>query len=82
MLYVTQPGVMGQGSKSFVFSLKSGAMLPSIPEGGFRAAKDLAVAGGREIPARPAFFVPGLSPDSYVYAVVTTHGNLFRVPVP
>jgi hypothetical protein len=81
MAFLTLLGMMGAASKPYVFSLRSGAMLPAIPEGGFRSAKDLAAAGGREISAHPDF-VPGLDPGTYVYTVVTTRGNLFRVPVP
>jgi Tol biopolymer transport system component len=69
-----------QGSM-FAIPLQPGQMLPPIPAGGFRSKQDLAgIPGARLLPEPGAF--PGPDPSIYTFTRVSTHRNIYRVPVP
>lgn len=54
--------------------------LPQFPPAGLRSEKDVAsLPGARRIDVQG--LVPGPSPDVYAYYHITTHRNLYRVPI-
>jgi len=56
-------------------------MLPQLPASGFRSKEEVAAfPGARLIPQEGAF--PGPNPSIYAFTKVSTHRNIYRVPVP
>jgi DNA-binding winged helix-turn-helix (wHTH) protein/Tol biopolymer transport system component len=65
----------------YAIPLRPGQMLPPIPASGFRSKEDVAALPGvRLIPEQGAF--PGPNPSIYAFTKVSTHRNIYRVPVP
>jgi hypothetical protein len=61
--------------------LQPGRILPPLPEGGIRSPRDAAALPGvRVIPEERAFRGP--NPSVYAFPRVTTHRNIYRIPVP
>ncbi len=67
--------------RTFVVPLPPGRPLPAIPASGLRWSNAApAIAGVRTIP-REGAFMSG-NPGVYAYLEVTTHRNIYRIPVP
>jgi Tol biopolymer transport system component len=65
----------------YAIPLRPGEMLPLIPASGLRSKEDVAaLPGARLIPEPEAF--PGPNPSIYAFTKVSTHRNIYRVPVP
>ncbi|MBK5294491.1 MAG: hypothetical protein JJE04_22775, partial [Acidobacteriia bacterium] len=61
--------------------LQPGRNLPPLPVSGIRSLEDVArLPGVRMIPEERAFAGP--NPSVYAIARVTTHRNIYRIPVP
>src|SRR5205807_10311625 len=69
--------------RSYVFAVRPGAELPTIPPGGIKSEGDLAKLGATVQPASKADDVaPGPSPAIYAFNQRTIQRNLYRVPLP
>ena len=69
--------------RSYVFAVRPGAELPTIPPGGIKSEGDLAKLGATVQPASKADDVaPGPSPAIYAFTQRTIQRNLYRVPLP
>jgi hypothetical protein len=88
---VVPPGVSWSADGTFIYlkfhqsvyaiPLRRGRMLPPIPASGFRSKEDVAaLPGARLIPEPDAF--PGPNPSIYAFTKVSTHRNIYRIPVP
>ena len=65
----------------YAIPLRKGEMLPPIPVGGLRSKQDVAGLPGAQLIPQPGAF-PGPNPSIYAFTKVTTHHNIYRVPVP
>jgi serine/threonine protein kinase len=73
----------GRQGQTYVFSLKPGSLLPSLPPGGTRTEADIARLGAIVAPAGKADgFLPGPSPANYAFSRRNIQRNLYRVPLP
>ncbi|MBI3696435.1 MAG: serine/threonine-protein kinase [Acidobacteria bacterium] len=69
------------GSRTFALPLRPGQILPPLPASGLPSLDDAAaLPGARLIPQPRAFGGP--NPSVYAFARVTTHRNIYRIPVP
>ncbi len=68
-------------SKACAVPLQPGRNLPPLPASGIRSLKDAAaLPGARIIDQELAFMGP--NPSIYVFPRITTHRNIYRIPVP
>ncbi|MEX2271644.1 MAG: protein kinase [Vicinamibacterales bacterium] len=66
---------------TFAIPLKPGQMLPPIPAGGFQSKEAVAALPGARLISQESVF-PGPNPSIYAFMKVSTHRNIYRVPVP
>jgi sugar lactone lactonase YvrE len=67
--------------RTYVVPLRPGQLLPSLAEAGFAHLRDAAnLPGAKALPEPRAF--GGADPSVYAYPRVTTHRNIYRIPVP
>ena len=66
---------------TFAIPLKPGQMLPPIPAGGFQSKEAVAALPGAQLISQESVF-PGPNPSIYSFMKVSTHRNIYRVPVP
>jgi hypothetical protein len=65
----------------YAIPVAPGQSIPPIPASGFRSKEDVAaVPGARLIPEPGAF--PGPNPSVYAFTKISTHRNIYRIPVP
>jgi hypothetical protein len=65
----------------YAVPLQPGRNLPPLPASGIRSIEDAAALPGvRVIPEERAFIGP--NPSVYAFVRVTTHRNIYRIPVP
>lgn len=65
---------------TFAIPLKPGQMLPPIPAGGFQSKEAVAALPGARLISQESVF-PGPNPSIYAFTRVSTHRNIYRVPV-
>ena len=69
------------GSAVFSVPLRTGSVLPPLPQTGIRSFDDVAgLPGAKSFPVPGA--IPGANPSVYVYPKLTAQRNIYRVPVP
>jgi len=74
--------VHGTGTRhTWAVPLRSGQPLPSLPENGFPHLNAAAKLPGAKAFAEERAF-GGADPSAYAYSRVTTHRNIYRIPVP
>lgn len=77
-LYVHDPDT---ARESYSVPLRPGQLLPPLPPGGLTRLADAAnLPGAKTFPQQRAY--GGLDPSVYAYPRVTTHRNIYRIPVP
>ncbi len=95
ILYVTWTGMQpsssalagGSSRNTFAIPLKPGISFPPVPAGGFQSGDRLfgALAGtpiSGDAEGYGRNFARGNDPAVYAYTVTTTHGNIYRIPIP
>jgi len=78
-IQLTETSAFGSG-RTYVIPLARGAILPPMPEGGFRSEADLAAIPGVRV-LQIGDLAPGPTPDTYAFSKTTITRNLYRVPV-
>ncbi len=77
-LYVHAPDT---ARKSYAVPLPPGQLLPALPKAGLPRLADAAnLPGAKTFPQQRAY--GGADPSIYAYPRVTTHRNIYRIPVP
>jgi Tol biopolymer transport system component/predicted Ser/Thr protein kinase len=76
-LYVHSTGTR----QTYAVPLRPGQLLPSLPEEGLANLSDAAIFSGAKAFPEPRAF-GGADPSVYAYPRVTTHRNIYRIPVP
>jgi hypothetical protein len=67
--------------KTYAVPLRPGQVLPPLPTGGLARLSDAAnLPGAKTFPEARSF--GGAEPSVYAYPRVTTHRNIYRIPVP
>lgn len=67
--------------ETYVVPLPPGRLLPSLPPDGLSRLSDVAkLPGASVLPEHRSF--GGADPSVYAYPIVTTHRNIYRIPVP
>jgi Tol biopolymer transport system component len=66
---------------TFAIPLPPGQMLPPIPAGGFQSKEAVAVLPGARLISQESVY-PGPNPSIHAFMKVSTHRNIYRVPVP
>jgi hypothetical protein len=67
--------------QTYAVPLSPGQILPSLPKEGLARLSDAAnLPGAKAFPAQRAF--GGADPSVYAFPRVTTHRNIYRIPVP
>jgi hypothetical protein len=66
---------------TFAIPLPPGQMLPPIPAAGFQSKEAVAALPGARLISQESVF-PGPNPSIYAFTRVSTHRNIYRVPVP
>jgi Tol biopolymer transport system component len=66
---------------TFAIPLQPGQMLPPIPAAGFQSKEAVAALPGARLISEASVF-PGPNPSIYAFMKVSTHRNIYRVPVP
>ena len=67
--------------QTYAVPLRPGQLLPALPHGGLARLSDAAnLPGAKAFPEPRAF--GGADPSVYAYPRVTTHRNIYRIPVP
>jgi Tol biopolymer transport system component len=67
--------------ETYAIPLRAGQLLPPLPAGGPASLGDLAKLPGAILLREPRAFA-GSSPYIYAYPRVSTHRNIYRIPVP
>jgi len=67
--------------RTYVIPLSRGALLPPIPDGGFKSEADLAALPGVRV-IEYADVGPGPDAGIYAYSRTTMMRNLYRIPIP
>jgi hypothetical protein len=67
--------------QTYAIPLRSGQLLPSLPQEGLANLTDAADLPGAKAFPEPQAFAGG-DPSVYAYPRVTTHRNIYRIPVP
>ncbi len=67
--------------RPFVIPLKPGKAFPHFPLSGVKSEADLARLPGARMLER-GNIAPGPDPSEYAYTQVSSHRNLYRIPVP
>ncbi len=81
-IYITPAGIAGMGAqKTFVVPLRPGKVFPALPASGIKSEAELAALPGVRAIARPRIS-PGPDPAVYAFIQVSTHSNLYRIPLP
>jgi len=70
-----------EDGNTYVLPLPPGRMLPTLPEGGFKSAAEIAALPGVRIIKSPSV-VPGPGPEIYAFTRESVQRNLYRIPVP
>ena len=70
------------GGSTYAIPLKSGVMLPRIPDSGFESKEAVAALPGARLVSDEANVFTGPDPSIYAFTKVTTQRNIYRVPVP
>lgn len=65
----------------YAIPLRPGQMLPPIPASGFQSKDEVAALPGTRLILEPEAF-PGPTPSIYAFTKVTTHRNIYRIPLP
>jgi len=66
--------------ETFIVPLALGQMFPKLPPGGLVSKADAAALPGPK--PLDGFLQPGESQETYAFARITVHRNLFRIPLP
>jgi Tol biopolymer transport system component len=66
---------------TFAIPLPPGQVLPPIPAGGFQSKEAVAAVPGARLISEESVY-PGPDPSIYASMKVSTHRNIYRVPVP
>jgi Tol biopolymer transport system component len=71
-------------NQTYAVSLKPGQILPPIPPSGLELGIAAHTGAGPALPAMPQerAFLSADDPSVYAYPRVTTHRNIYRIPVP
>ncbi|MGH9202145.1 MAG: TolB family protein, partial [Vicinamibacterales bacterium] len=69
------------GGSTYALPLQRGQMLPRIPAAGFPSKDAVAALPGAQLVSNEDVF-PGPNPSIYAFMKVSTHRNIYRVPVP
>jgi eukaryotic-like serine/threonine-protein kinase len=67
--------------QTYAIALRAGDIVPSFPKSGTRSIVDAAKAVGAQAIAQPRAF-GGANPSVYAFPRVTSHRNIYRIPVP
>ena len=66
---------------TYLLALRPGDLLPPLRPSGYRTIEEAALAlGAKPMPEKRLFGGPSLA--VYAYPRVTTHRNIYRIPVP
>jgi eukaryotic-like serine/threonine-protein kinase len=68
-------------SHTYSLQLRSGEILPPLPPSGFQLNADEKPASEARIIGQPRAFMSS-DPSVFAYPIVTTHRNIYRIPVP
>ncbi len=71
----------GRTSQSYLVPLKNGQILPNLPPSGLKLGSIEKVLSDARAAAHDRAFMSS-SPSVYAYPIVTTHRNIYRIPVP
>jgi Tol biopolymer transport system component/tRNA A-37 threonylcarbamoyl transferase component Bud32 len=69
------------GSRVYALPLRPGQILPPLPASGLGSLDDAAALPGARLIPQPRAFM-GANPAVYAFPRVTTHRNIYRIPVP
>ena len=67
--------------RTYIIPLQNGAVLPRIPQGGYRTEAEIAAIPGVEVLAY-GDLAPGPTPETYAFSRTTINRNLYRIPLP
>ena len=67
--------------KTYSVALSQGSILPALPASGLKSMLDAVQATGAQELAQPRAF-GGADPSTFAFPRVTTHRNIYRIPVP
>jgi hypothetical protein len=71
----------GKTSHSYLVPLQDGQILPTLPATGLKLSSvEESFSDARVIAHDRAFM--SASPSVYAYPIITTHRNIYRIPVP
>jgi eukaryotic-like serine/threonine-protein kinase len=80
-LYVTFPSSKGLGElQTYILPLVKGTVLPAFPATGLKSYADLPNHASLQV--RDEEISPGPNASLYCFAKITSHWNLYRIPIP